>query len=200
MNEDIKAPDFENEITVLSARPVVPLAQIALKSRSGLWFAGTTAAFLLIALGVGVFIQFRRAGLSPAQDPITDSSATLPPGVTEMPGAEEAPQVRSNNPEPSDNQNNRAKPAAKKKNADPLEEEVSAPKAARQEVERSYENYPDDQTPRRLRREARRLRREAERASERNPADLDGIFRIEDIFGGPRRPSQNVTRRPVLPF
>ena len=192
--EDITAPDFDNEATLLSARPVVPLAKIGSMSRAR-WLSAWSAAFLLIALALGVLVQFGHAKLSPPTDAVSDSvnplpttepfaNDTVPAAPSKGSTTDTAPEVPSDHSESSAEQDKPSNPELKKKRGTV---DTSAP--VRRVIAQSRPDEPVDPAPSQSRREARRARREAERIRRRERVDtVDGIFKIEDIFGGSRTP------------
>jgi hypothetical protein len=181
--ETIPAPDFDNETTLLSARPVVPLAAAGVRSSSRLLHSASAVALLLVATAIGALIQIGRGEFPVAMDTVSESE-NPPPASTGRLAAGTSAEVPSTALEQRLKQSEPEGPASKETNQSP----INRRSARTQQVVKSYAGGRVDRMPSPGRGEARRLRREAERVTERNQGSVDGIFKIEDIFEGSRRP------------
>jgi flagellar biosynthesis GTPase FlhF len=184
--EPLISPHFDDEATLLSARPVVPLTEV--KSRSLLRrILPFLATAILGGLLTGVILLQLGRDTNPAKvdlrDPSNDSTVRETPTASSENGDSSATEVKEQKlQEP-------ATPAAQQPARNPRS---SQPKAASKKtaVTAETEQQEDDiadQALREERREARRLQRRAEREARRN-ARGDDLFRIRDIFEGSRRP------------
>ncbi|HEV2883809.1 MAG TPA: hypothetical protein VGW36_03065 [Pyrinomonadaceae bacterium] len=188
-------PHFDEEATVLSARPVVPLERVPTRSRINRnWiFAFALAGAVLIGVA-GTAIYYSRL-----LDRITDSttaandpqSSTLPEVVAG--GAMALPSSVNSDSDAE----LRAEVKTPVEPAPVIEKETAAPRpAANRTVERrsrpAFED--DDDREKEDRREERRAERKAERQRERElkrerrAARSDDLLRIREIFEGSRRP------------
>jgi flagellar biosynthesis GTPase FlhF len=184
--EPLISPHFDDEATLLSARPVVPLTEV--KSRSLLRrFLPFLATAIMGGLLTGVILLQLGRDTNPAKvdlrDPSTDSTVRESHTASSENGDSSASEVKEQKlHEPGT-------PAAQQPSRNPRS---SQPKAASKKmaVTAEAEQQEDDiadQALREERREARRLQRRAEREARRN-ARGDDLFRIRDIFEGSRRP------------
>ncbi len=196
------APTFDDERTVASARPVVPLAKI--KTHRRIWLLGGAYA-LAMMLGVGIALlgAYLRLPNTPTAPPATASEISEPdvssaplvaadsaPG--EMPAdentvdesAEESPVVV----EPVIESTPRRRTRARRNSVS--DEPRSEPRVSEDEELRRVRDavLVDEWQERRARRVLRRERRRAERYNHRDLSNLD------EIFEGPRR------RRPPEEF
>jgi hypothetical protein len=184
--DGITSPRFDDERTVQSARRVVPLNKIASKSRSR--YTAAAVAFLFITLAGGMLIHFGwdRRKLLPNPSSALDQASPLPIETAQGIEAESAPS-QSRGGSLQDNELSMPLPANSesksiKKKTERLFTPTFAPGKVNQlpTVDRSAPHW---------RRERSVERRERQRV-ERNRAQpvVDGIFRIEDIFEGSRKP------------
>ena len=183
-------PHFDEEATVLSAQPVVPLRKIAAKERSGKRLAlGLTVMFSLLVGALGGALIYKQRG----QKQSTAVFDAAIPGAEGMAVAEPstAPEVAE--------QVSKAEPAP-----EPEQLPVTATKSAAAhpqrvepvKVEKRAKQAPvevDDWEQRRAERiEAWRARRKQEREemreARRNRNRADDLLRIREIFEGSRRP------------
>jgi hypothetical protein len=180
-------PHFDEEATLLSAQPVVPLEEIAAEQRSGKRLAfGVAMAISLVVGTLGGTLIYRQREHKPtaiidtavpgADDAITADQPVVEPSVPEA-GTGKLPESS-------------AAPATTK----------SAPSRARggesSKVEVRENKLPSVTDDRELRRaeriEARRLRRKSERQAQKEARRYgnrsDDVLRIREIFEGSRRP------------
>ena len=192
-------PHFDEESTVLSARPVVPLEDLPTptRSRRHLAVAGVVAVALLVGVfGATLIYKLRRSGdastISETVDPAAQSETALESGV-----AAEAPVETLTNETPrpeiakSEASDLGVRPVVKPPVAPPASPRVG--KSSRQ-IDRHDGEIADERElekeMRRERREARRLRRAEKQAMRRGEGNrtADDLFRIREIFEGSRRP------------
>jgi hypothetical protein len=196
----LSEPHFDDEATMLSARPVVPLDEVEpyeaqTRSRLPRWWvlAATIAGAMLlgVVVGAGYYSFASRESAHALIDTESiaagvDGMSTAAPVTTG--NSEAAPVVNHTSAaEPNTELGTRQAPAAAP------QPEVSAnesrkPTARRVDVLTSRSSPDEMQTreERKLRREAEKRIRELERES-RNPKSRD-LTRIREIFEGPQRP------------
>ncbi len=194
----LTSPQFDDEKTLLSARPVVPLAEVSkARFRRQLPFV-VGIGFLAIILCAVVLIQFSRAddksqtGSSSRMGPSDRSPAKTSESVTDGGSVDSLSNDSSSNPEPR----NPAVAAVTQPDEKPAANRFARRSkaqlqmlSARRVHEDNGDGYDlDQQTRRELRREARRAERRAQRAAERARETGNGVFRITDLFEGARRP------------
>ena len=185
-------PHFDDERTLLSARPVVPLEKIEKKARHRRqWFLGGAFA-LAMMLGaasalVASYLKLRNA---PQMATVEPEVVTAPVAVVEATPAEETPVVEQENveaseetaPEPS----KREPVVARHRTVAPRPDPVDEPDARQPSEAESLQQIRDavlyDQWQERRARRVRRERRRAERYNHRDLSNLD------EIFEGRRRP------------
>ena len=188
-------PHFDEEATVLSAQPVVPLRKIAAKERSGKRLAlGLTVMFSLLVGALGGALIYKQRGQK-------QSTAVLDvaiPGVEGIAAAESLPTPEVTEPA------TKAEPAPETEQlpvltAPSAATKSGAPRPGRIEpvkVEKRAKQAPvevDDWEQRREERiEAWRARRRQEREemkeARRYRNRADDLLRIREIFEGSRRP------------
>jgi len=184
-------PHFDEEATLLSAQPVVPLEEIAAEQRSGKQLAfGVAMAISLVVGALGGTIIYKQREYKqptaiidtavPGADGITADEPVVEPSFAEAVAEAGTGKL----PESS------AAPATTK----------SAPSRARggesSKVEVRENKLPSVTDDRELRRaeriEARRLRRKSERQAQKEARRYgnrsDDVLRIREIFEGSRRP------------
>lgn len=172
-NEMVEQPHFEDELTELTAQPVVPLEEIDTKVKHRRrWFLGGAFAMAML-LGaasalISAYFKFRNV-----PDPqIQSVSVTQPEPV--MPTVEIIPE----RPKPQPVNRDRAeKPAV-------VEPRVNEEDELRRIREAVLVEQWEERRARRVERLERRERRERRRAQHRN-RDLTNI---DEIFEGPDRP------------
>jgi type IV secretory pathway VirB10-like protein len=189
-------PHFDEEATVLSARPVVPLEEVeARKSRVSFprpWILG---AALIGALLVGISasaIYYSGAKEEPKLSQDMELTAGVDGRSEETPGG-------FSGPASSQPQAEVAKPVEAKKSTPVISQPDRAsagpdkkPQARLVAVvrEKKSNNHTDEETDedrKAARRQARKDRRRTEREG-RNRRSSDELFRIRDIFEGAPRP------------
>ena len=165
----VEQPHFDDELTVLTAQPVVPLAQIKHRRR---WFLGGAfaIAMLLGAASAVVSAYFRLRNLP---DPEIQTSSSVSLSVPE-PTVEIAPPVAEVIPQ---------RPKPKPRNTDKIDRVVIDPRLSDDDALRHIRDsvLVDEWQERRLRRVERRERRRAQH----HDRDLSNI---NEIFEGTRRP------------
>lgn len=190
-----RAPTFDDERTVASARPVVPLAKI--KTHRRIWLLGGAFALAMI-LGagsalLGAYLSLRNTPAAPAaaasdiSEPDLSSAALVAadsvPGETSdddsmvEDSTEESPVVV----EPVTEATPRRRIRPRRNSVS--DERRSLPRASEDEELRRIRDavLVDEWQERRARRVLRRERRKAERYNHRDLSNLD------EIFEGPRR-------------
>jgi type IV secretory pathway VirB10-like protein len=179
----VEQPHFDDERTVLSAQPVVPLERIETKVRQRRrWFLGSAfvVAMLLGAASalVSAYFKLRNAPEPEVQTlSITDTSSVVPSFPDQS--LESSLPVVESTPTPRPRNTDRATRVAPPVVEPPLRDEEDELRRIRDAV------LVDEWQERRQRRAERRERRRAqhpERDSERDLSNLD------EIFEGRRRP------------
>ncbi|HUS12027.1 MAG TPA: hypothetical protein VMZ30_16300 [Pyrinomonadaceae bacterium] len=184
-------PHFDEEATLLSAQPVVPLEEIAAEQRSGRWLAfGVAMAISLVLGALGGTLIYRQRGHQqptaiidtavPGAEGITADEPVVEPSVAEaiaeagtgtLPDSSGAPAITKSAP-------------SRPRGGEPLKVEVR---------EKKLPNVTGETELRRAERiEARQLRRKSERqaqkAARRYGNRSDDVLRIREIFEGSPRP------------
>ena len=195
-DEPLTLPHFDEEATIQSARPVVPLRDVRKSTRRS-WLS-VLAVILAAALGVVAASLIYSSRKEQAQD-LTGAKQTFPAkspdfvapsgeagGATlnrDQSVALEGEPTTEISVEKTDlRQPTPIKRAARRAPVEKVEQE-SKPEA--QTEDREHEDFPaEDQSRRQQRREARQLMRQR-RVEERRGNDLT---RIREIFVGSRRP------------
>ncbi len=203
-------PHFDEEATILAARPVVPLDEVKETKRS----KGGRA--LALAIGGGLIIGLLAAMLifrylSVGQPPVETTSAEAPTQVAEQPVGQLPTSgggaASIDAPKPSEQEN----PPVASNDDRQTEPQIDEPRTVRtpdrsSEVERrpvivtdaprpadDGEDEEVDRAARRAerqeaRRERRRAAREAKRQDRQQPPTSDDLTRIREIFEGTPRP------------
>lgn len=208
----LSEPHFEEEATLLSARPVVPLHEIeaAKRSRKRLTF-GLALVTALVVGALGATLIYRQRGQAPetatvetgtVETALADASETaagVSTAATAGGGKSEAPAPTVSASVPVRDKV-RDEAAEKPRDNAAARSRKPAPQSARptkssdpwrdQEVDRMEAQWAERRAERR---EARRLRREAQRESGgevrgRRVRRSDDLLRIREIFEGPPRP------------
>lgn len=188
MEKPLSEPHFDEEATLLSAQPVVPLEEIVAEERSGkrLMF-GVAMVFSLIVGALAGTLIYKQRGHQQSTA-IVDTAVPGAAGIVVdesvpvSPVAEQASAAGTGTlPESS------AVPAPIKTVGS------SSLRAGSSRVvtkEKTLESVEDERELRRAERiEARRLRRRSEREEARRYRDRsDDVLRIREIFEGSRRP------------
>jgi hypothetical protein len=184
----LSEPHFDEEATLLSAQPVVPLEEIVAEERSGKRLVfGVAVVFSLIVGALGGTLIYKQRGHKQSTA-IVDTAVPGAAGiavdesVTVSPVAEEASAVGTGTlPESS------AVPSPIKSVPSRSFRAGSSRIVAK---EKKLASVEDERELRRAERiEARRLRRKSEREEARRYRDkTDDVLRIREIFEGSRRP------------
>lgn len=175
----VDQPHFDDERTVQSARPVVPLERIEAKVKNRRrWFLGGAfaLAMLLGAASALVSAYFKlRANPDPEIRTLSVSSVSELPLEAVLPAPEEQPSLTPVTPK---------RPAPRVRNRDYTNHPVERPRLSEDEELRRIRDavLVDEWQERRQRRAERRERRRPERDSDRDLSNLD------EIFEGRRRP------------
>jgi hypothetical protein len=193
INPALTEPHFDEEATVLSARPVVPLKEIK-RENSKKWLAFGAAMLLSLIVGaLGASLIFKQRAQKPVMVEAPgvegaleafDKSATPAEKPLADAGTGEVPDT---NPTTIP----KVKPASViPKSISRVPPRVAAPARANERV--TIANRDDEREFRRAERiERRRLTRRAEweeiREGRRRRKGSDDLLRIRDIFEGPRR-------------
>lgn len=175
---EVQQPHFDDERTMLSARPVVPLERIEAKVKHRRrWFLGSAfaVAMLLGAASALVSAYFKLRAV-PEPEIQTLSVASVLPEPT--PEASVLPVVEST-PTPRPKEKDKSTPVLPRVVEPPLRDEDEL-KNIREAV--LYDEWQERRQRRAERRAERRERRRAERDSGRDLSNLD------EIFEGRRRP------------
>jgi hypothetical protein len=194
MNKNHAEPHFDDERTLLSARPVVPLANIEKKARHRRqWFLGGAFA-LAMMLGaasalVASYLKLRNAPQTATELSVEPEVETAPMAVVEAAPSEETPVVEDENvetPEETAPAPTKRESVARHRTVAPRHDPVEEPDARQPSEAESLQQIRDavlyDQWQERRARRVRRERRRAERYNHRDLSDLN------EIFEGRRRP------------
>jgi hypothetical protein len=194
MNKNHAEPHFDDERTLLSARPVVPLANIEKKARHRRhWFLGGAFA-LAMMLGaasalVASYLKLRNAPQTATELSVEPEVETAPMAVVEAAPTEETPVVEDENvetPEETAPAPTKRESVARHRTVAPRHDPVEEPDARQPSEAESLQQIRDavlyDQWQERRARRVRRERRRAERYNHRDLSDLN------EIFEGRRRP------------
>ena len=200
---DLNEPHFDEEATVLSAKPVVPLEEIKTRETSKKRLVLGAAMLFAVLVGAvgGVFVYKQRS-----ENETNATALTANPEVEGSAGAVAEPATAEHSvaeagsgavPEVQPREVTKSRPQTTVPNSVPV---VPAPEKTNKRVkhaERDDEIIADrDDDERELRRqqrmEARQMRRRGEwvdmREGRRRRNNSDDLLRIRDIFEGPRRP------------
>ena len=192
-------PHFDEESTLLSARPVVPLEEVRSEGRSRrrLMFGVALVVALVVGLVVGtlIFKQGYQQGTDAAVEEDTFAGESSQPVTIQAGAAGGAPVDETAAAVPGAENNSAdipttSAPVAKKEVSPPAR--VDSPTSRRTQEARPLQT-PDraesDIEARRAARkeERRRLRREERREARRN-RDSDDLLKIREIFEGSPRP------------
>lgn len=198
-------PHFDEEATLLSARPVVPLGNVRAEARSGRAQArsGRRLAFglaMVVAVLAGAFgaaLIYKQRGQKQATA-IVDTGTPVPePALPEGKLLSGAGGAVSDSPaSPAPEKVDDVATRAVHKGGATTEARKSAPTfsarsgRAKEPLQDGASNQPDEWELRRAERmEARRLRREAKREARGHKRQTsDDLLRIREIFEGSRRP------------
>jgi hypothetical protein len=200
---ELNEPHFDEEATMLSARPVVPLEEIRTRENSKKRLAfGAAMLFAVIvgALGATLIYQQRGQKQTPVavetQLPEVDGSADSlkQPGDPAAKSIAEASSGSVPEAEPAESEPAaiiRKTPKRVSVSSEASEAEPVKIKARAREVNRDLESEDERELRRAERIEARQMRRRAEwedmKEARRRRRHSEDLLRIRDIFEGPRR-------------
>lgn len=188
-------PHFDEEATVLSARPVVPLDTVEQQASSKRRWALALAIVLPLLIGaVGAALVYKVRTESTSNIADVDNQTALVPPSLEAGIKGIATDEDESKPQPE----SLAEAAPKKavtprvESREPTENISRRPRRS----ERENENWDDEIAERELEREARRaekrenrrIRRAEKEARDNNQRRSDDLLRIREIFEGTRRP------------
>ena len=188
----VTSPHFDQEATLLSARPVVPIDELSNKPHiSRRWLVGFGLAGMLLIGVSATVLYYSRFGRSESQ-PIHNSE-TLSSGIEGFASnsVDEPPKARLETVQPPSlprdpERSATAKPDKVTNSANPGTK-ASRRRSAEMVVDESADSEDDTREERRA---ARREAKEQKRADRRwrTGRRSDGVLRIRDIFEGPPRP------------
>lgn len=193
--QSLPEPHFDEEATVLSARPVVPLDEVGRKSKVSFprpWILGAALiGALLVGVSASAIYYSRSEGepkLSQSMELIAgvdgrteETSAGFSGPVSSQPQVEVGKPVEAKKSTPVITQPDRASVEPAKK---PQARLVAVVRAKKSNNDIDEETEEDSMA---ARRQARKDRRRTEREG-RNRRSSDELFRIRDIFEGAPRP------------
>jgi len=197
-------PHFDEEATLLSARPVVPLGDVRAEARSGRRLAFGLAMVVAVMAGAfGATLIYKQRGQKQATA-IVETGTPLPeptvPQGQPLSGAggaisdSDASSVAENVDDVDTREVHNHGGATKIKRSAPLSSQSAKSGRAKETLQNGASNQPDERELRRAdRMEARRLRRNAEREAKREARghkskSSDDLLRIREIFEGSPRP------------
>lgn len=210
----LSEPHFDEEATILSARPVVPLHEIKAAERSGkrLTFALAIVAALMVG-ALGATLIYRQRGQTATTVTVETSGSDASDVNSPAAGPTEANAGGGPAETPVDTSASVSAAAASAKvsgalPSDPRDSAATRPRkpttvvaqspVKSTETPRAEVNDPEEIRAQRRaeRREARRLRQEAAREARgevrsRRVRRSDDLLRIREIFEGPRRPPRS---------
>lgn len=192
--KDYAAPHFDDERTLISARPVVPLEKIEAKARhKRQWLLGGAFAIAMM-LGaasalVASYLKLRNAPQTAAELPVEQEAAPAPVAVaqsspTDTPVVEnEAEETTPPPVTPKKEAAPRHRAAVVQADPEPIEDRDTRNMSEHEQLDQIRDAVLyDEWQERRARRAMRRERRRAERYNHRDLSNLD------EIFEGRRRP------------
>lgn len=188
-------PHFDEEATVLSARPVVPLKEIreinaAARSARHLVFGLSIVVSLMVG-ALGATLIYKQRGQEPAAA-IVDTAVAGSGARADDSGVTAASMGETKNDVAEADVQNGGSSAEHKKPEPRVSRRVESAKERTKQEEPTY--HVDEREMRRAERvEARRLRRKAEREEQKEARGhrskpSDDLLRIREIFEGPWRP------------
>ncbi|SRR6266851_6484384 len=204
-------PHFDEELTLLSARPVVPLGELNAKAGSRRWLlltGGIASAILLGACAAVLMVQLEQRRVEPAisvssQPANTQQSQNVsaPVDKADVSSPNETPNTVSNEPPVTTPKRHQVEKVAiaQKTNVSgrppdavatgQIVHQLPASNIADPDTEGTAQSMSDREGRREQRWEEKRLRREASRDRRDNNRDPSAdLFRIREIFEGTRRP------------
>lgn len=198
-DQALSLPHFDEEATLFSARPVVPLHEVKAETRSKRrMIFGLTIAAAVLGGAIGAMLLLMQSG----QDSSGEAEAQLSQPVDSSSGASggsepnpveskaQLPTVTEDKPTTKEGQRSRASVVDSRQPATISRSSAKPAKASKTVEERDENREADKWELRRAeRREARRSNREArrERRSRREQTG-DDLLRIREIFEGSPRP------------
>lgn len=200
----LSEPHFEEEATLLSARPVVPLHEVKAEERSSKRLTiglALVAALVVGALGATLVYKQRSqtavTAIEESTTPAANEQAATDPSTNAVAGGivADQPQVSSEVAKIPSESAVRNAPNAAARPSKPVTTVVRSSGSNNTVVPKPDEtDLEEEREARRAeRKEARRLRREAEREAyqdgrPRRARRSDDLLRIREIFEGRRRP------------
>lgn len=200
---DLNEPHFDEEATVLSARPVVPLEEIKTRETSKKRLVLGAAMLFAVLVGAvgGVFVYKQRgenetnATVLMANSEVEGSAGALAEPATAERSVAEAGSGAVPEVEPREVTKSRPQTTVPKSvNVVPAAEKTDkrVKHAERDDVISADRDDDERELRRQQRIEARQMRRRGEwvdmREGRRRRNNSDDLLRIRDIFEGPRRP------------
>lgn len=199
----LSEPHFDEEATLLSARPVVPLHDVRPKTRSERRLVlGLAMAISVMAGVLGATLIYKQRGQKQATGTVETATEMSEPKVqplsgpgganSELPAS--APSVSENLNDVATREVRSAGDITQARKAAPLFSPNAGSGRANGTQQSEADNRQDERAMRRAERmEARRLRRDAEREAKRETRGHKGqsssdLLRIREIFEGPPRP------------
>ncbi|MGH9968001.1 MAG: hypothetical protein ACREBG_09250 [Pyrinomonadaceae bacterium] len=193
----LSVPHFDEEATLLRARPVVPLHEVKTESsrRRRLVLGLTLVAVLMLGAVTATLVYSNRQQPDEAPATARDNSVSTSgdAGGSVINSSQPAPSAPSAVTEdrPFERQIDKVgNSSLTRKQAARDAGSATVPTRAREVEQDRAEDLAQDEarTRRAERREARRQRREAEREARRKAQSSDGLLRIREIFEGAPRP------------
>ena len=202
---ELNEPHFDEEATMLSARPVVPLEEIRTRENSKKRLAfGAAVLFSVIVGALGATLIYKQRGQKQTpvavetQLPEIDGSADSlkQPGDPAAKSVAEAssgsvPEAEPSTPESEPAATIRKTPTRVSVSSEASEAAPVKVKARARDVNRDSELADERELRRAERIEARQMRRRAEwedmKEARRQRRHSEDLLRIRDIFEGPRR-------------
>lgn len=189
----LREPHFDEEATMLSARPVVPLERVKsqIRSRRTVFFVIAVVGALLMGAVGGTMLFKQRAiqsnvantetltapDVSTATGAVSGGSTNTEPAVTET--------VENEIDTPVVDQPKVVVRTEPRNNVSVISPRAERPRVVKEDQRDTRAERKEER--REERKEARRLRRQAEREARTNQSG-DDVMRIRDIFEGSPRP------------
>ena len=203
----LSEPHFDEEATLLSARPVVPLGDVPPESRSGKRLAfGVTIVVAILAGAFGATLFYQRSGDGSATaieekgTPVSEEAVSGDGALSGASGAVSPPQTRSAGQNVSTVNATRnvagsgSRSVSETKNSAKATSQKDNSGRGNETLQSSPDSLGDDRELRREERiEERRSRRDARREAKRDGREQrrrasDDLLRIREIFEGSPRP------------
>ena len=193
-NQALSLPHFDEEATLLSARPVVPLNEVKAETRSKRrMILGLTIAAAVLGGAIGATQLLMQSGQDSSGEAETQLSQPVDPSSGASGGSEPNPvESKAQLPtatedKPTTKEGQRSHPSTAYSRLERIPQSSAKPAKASTSVEESDENREADEWELRRaeRREARRFNREARREGRyRREQTGDDLLRIREIFEG----------------